>query len=101
MATQQTGRQTTETQLREQVRDLARLYGWRFWFCWTSIHSPRGLPDLILARPPRLIFAELKSEKGMVSLEQQGWLDTLGACPGCEAYLWRPADLEEITEVLR
>jgi len=92
---------TTETELREQIRDLANLFGWKFYFTWTSMHSPRGMPDLILCRQPRLIFAELKTEKGIVSEHQQDWLDLLGECPGIEVYLWRPSDIEEIAEVLR
>ena len=29
------------------------------------------------------------------------WLALLAGCPGVETYLWRPADLERIAEVLR
>ncbi len=89
-----------EKDLREQVRDLCKVYGYKFWFCWTSIHSPRGMPDLILCRPPRVIFAELKTAKGIVSPPQQEWLDLLGQCPGVEVYLWRPGDLEGIANIL-
>lgn len=91
----------TERDLREQVRDLCKVLGWRFYFTWTSIHSPRGMPDLIICRPPRVIFAELKTEKGLVSPPQQEWIDTLSECPGAEVYVWRPGDIEEIAEVLR
>lgn len=42
----------SEKDFREEIRDLSKLFGWKFWFCWTSIHSPRGMPDLILLRPP-------------------------------------------------
>ena len=92
----------TEKQLREQIRDLCKLMGWHFYFTWSSIHSPRGMPDLILCKPPRLIFAELKTEKGKTSEYQQQWLDVLGKCGGnVEVYLWRPSDIEEIVQVLR
>lgn len=92
----------TERDLREQVRDLCKLFGWKLYFSWTSIHSPRGFPDLVLCNPEqkRVIFAELKSEKGKVSTYQQEWLDTLAAC-GAEVYLWRPGDFEGIVEILR
>lgn len=93
--------EVTEKQLREQVRDLCKLMGWDFWFCWTSIHSPRGYPDLTLCRPPRLILAELKTEKGIVSDFQQHWIDILSQCPGVEVYIVRPSGIEEFAEVLR
>ena len=92
--------EVTETQLREQIRDLCKVIGWEFYFCWTSIHSPRGMPDLILCKPPRLIFAELKREKGIVTEHQQRWLDLLNQCPGVECYIWKPSDLEEIANIL-
>jgi hypothetical protein len=91
----------TEKDLREQVRDLCKVLGWKFYFSWTSIHSPRGMPDLILVKPPRLIFAELKTEKGEVSAYQQEWLDVLGRCSSCEVYLWRPRDIEDISRILQ
>jgi len=92
----------TERDLREQVRDLCKLFGWKMYFSWTSIHSPRGFPDLVLANPEqkRVIFAELKSDKGTVTPQQQEWLDTLEAC-GQEVYVWKPGDIEGIAEILR
>jgi len=92
----------TEADLREQVRDLCNLFGWKMYFSWTSIHSPRGFPDLVLAHPSKkhVIFTELKSEKGKVTEEQQEWLDILRQC-GQEVYVWRPGDFEQIVEILR
>lgn len=84
-----------------QVVDLARLRGWATYHPFLSIHSPRGWPDLVLCRPPRLVLAELKSEKGKVSPDQERWLEMLGACDGVEAFLWRPSDFDRIVEVLR
>lgn len=92
----------TERDLREQVRDLCKLFGWKLYFSWTSIHSPRGFPDLVLANPEqkRVIYAELKSEKGKLTEYQREWLETLEAC-GQEVYLLRPADIDNFVEVLR
>lgn len=67
-----------------------------------------GYPDLTLARARdgRLIFAELKAEKGRTSTAQDEWLailrsvaEKIGA--GVEVYVWRPADWDEIEEALR
>ena len=65
----------------------------------------KGLPDLIMARRGRVIFAELKSTKGKVRPDQQMWLDELTArIPDAthEVYTWRPADWQsgEIERVL-
>lgn len=65
----------------------------------TLFIGKRGFPDLVLCRPPRLIFAELKSETGKLSTDQQEWLEALRAC-GAEVYVWRPSDLERITAIL-
>jgi hypothetical protein len=92
---------TTERQLREQVRSLCSIFGWRMAFTQYSLRSPKGLPDLQLVRPPRLIYAELKSETGKVTPEQQAWLDDLRRVPGVEAYLWKPSQIEAIAEILR
>lgn len=55
-----------------------------------------GFPDLVLVRHKqnerrRLLFVELKSDHGRVSVEQRKWLDLL-AGDGVEAYTWRPED---------
>lgn len=91
----------TERELTTYVRDLAKLYRWRRYHTWLSKHSPAGFPDEVLVRPPRLVFAELKSDRGKLSAEQEAWLDDLRAVPGVEVYLWRPADMDEIAQVLR
>jgi hypothetical protein len=51
--------------------------------------------------PTRLILAELKTDRGKVTPHQAEWLELLGACPGVETYLWRPADFDTIAEVLK
>jgi len=92
----------TERDLREWIRDLCKIYHWRFRFTWTSIHSPKGTLDLLLTNreQKRVIFAELKSEKGKMTPEQQETFDDLKAC-GQEVYLWRPGDIEGVAEILR
>ncbi len=98
----------TEKQFEHQVKGLAKLFQWKYYHTWRSIHSPAGFPDCVLVRPPRLIFAELKSMKGVVSPEQQVWITILSECRfsevnpiGIEVYLWRPADFEKIADILK
>jgi len=94
-------RAITEKEFSQQVIDLARIFGWKVYRTWTSIHSPAGYPDLCLVRLSRLIFAELKSERGKTTPAQQEWLDILDATGKCEVYLWRPDDIDEIARLLR
>jgi hypothetical protein len=91
----------TEKDFQRQVLDLARILGWSSYHPMLSKWSERGWPDLAMVRPPRLVFAELKSERGRTSVHQERWLALLGACDGVEVFLWRPSDLERIAEVLR
>ncbi len=91
----------SEKEFQRQVTDLAKILGWEPYHAWLSIHSPRGWPDLALCRPPRLILAELKREKGTLSPSQERWLALLRECPGIETFVWRPSDLEQIAAVLR
>jgi hypothetical protein len=102
----------TEAQFQAEVMKLASLYGWLVAHFTTSLTvrgryitavagDGKGFPDLVLGRPPRVIFAELKAVKGTVSVHQERWLELLRQCPGVETYLWRPADLEEIAVKLK
>jgi hypothetical protein len=89
----------TEAQWQTVVLRYARQFGWMSYHTLNSWGSAKGFPDLVLARPPRLLVAELKSDKGKVKPEQEQWLDAIRAC-GVEAYLWRPADVEDVVQVL-
>ena len=58
-----------------------------------------GFPDLVLVRTPRVVYAELKGEKGKLSEEQALWLRALGLC-GQDVHVWRPSDWPTIEAVL-
>ncbi len=104
----------TEAEFQQQVLELAKLRGWlrahfrpgRTKSGWRTAVSGdgAGFPDLVLVRPPRLIFAELKRNGGKVSHDQLVWLTELGRCQvPCgmvEVYLWRPIDWKQIELVL-
>lgn len=68
----------------------------------------KGFPDLVAVREelaagkrrPRVLFIELKTDKGRLSKEQKEWHEELiGA--GAEAYVWRPRDWKTLTEIVR
>jgi hypothetical protein len=87
----------TEAALQQAVIDLARWCGYLHWHDNDSRRNLRGFPDLVLIHRTngRLIFAELKSEKGRIRPEQQVWLETLGIHH--ESYLWRPRHWQDGT----
>ena len=105
----------TERAFQASVTRYARLMGWRIFHdvatnapracrhCKHPLNLPRnpaGLPDLLLIRRPRIVWAELKAQRTPVTDDQRAWLDELRAC-GQAAYLWRPSDWEEVERVLR
>lgn len=98
-----------EKELQRQVRAYARLLGWEVHTTWTSIHSPRGWPDLTLYRERpdgtgELVLIELKAERGIVSEAQQMWIERLRRVPGVSwAGVVRPSDWYAgvLDEVLR
>lgn len=90
----------SEAEFQSEVVTLASRLGWMAYHTHDSRKSAAGYPDLTLARRGRLILAELKTEKGKASAEQQAWIDEVN--DGAEAiaysanpaaYLWRPHDL--------
>jgi len=90
----------SEADLDRAVRMLAETCGWERFHVWNSRHSASGFPDLVLCRPPRLAFAELKSQNGKLTVDQQRWLDFLRSVPSIEVYVWRPDDLDHIARIL-
>jgi hypothetical protein len=89
-----------EKELLARVRYLARVAGWLVYHTFNSRKSEAGFPDLVLVKPPRLVIAELKRAGEQPTIEQEAWLAALALVPGVECYLWRPADLPRIVEVL-
>lgn len=100
----------TEAGFQRAVLDLARLRKWHvahfrpamtksgMWV--TAVQADgKGFPDLVMVRGCRLIFAELKAEKGRVAPEQTEWLTRLMGA-GAECYIWRPRDWDSIAVIL-
>ena len=98
----------SEANWQRTVIELAHIFGWAIhaerhaltkdghWL--TPIQGDAGFPDLVLARckdgKRRIIFAELKSEKGALTKAQKEWLDLLGG------YLWKPSGYEIVKALL-
>ena len=59
-----------------------------------------GWVDLVLAKKGRLIFAEIKSKKGVMSPAQTAWKVLLESTGQGEYYCWRPDDWDDIVLVL-
>jgi|APGre2960657373_1045057.scaffolds.fasta_scaffold08769_4 hypothetical protein len=90
----------TERQFMGKVEQLAEYCGWWVWHDNDSRRNRAGWPDLVLLRPGRLIFAELKTDTGKLSAEQRRILSMLKMA-GQEVYIWRPTDFETIRGILK
>lgn len=101
-------RPATEAEFQAQVVELARITRWEHLHVrrtigrgrkWTTATNLAGWPDLLLWRPGRIVAAELKSESGKTTAEQDAVLASLAAA-GVETFVWRPSDWDEIAAVL-
>jgi hypothetical protein len=91
----------SETEFQGRILDLATLYGWTLrYHTYDSRRSTSGWPDLVLIRPPELLFVEVKREDGQVTPSQLEFITALRAC-GQDVRLWRPSDWDEIVERLK
>ena len=87
----------TEAALQQAIIDLARWCGYLHWHDNDSRRNLPGFPDLVLihTRTGRLIFIEVKSDKGRLRPKQQVWLELLGIHH--EVYVWRPVHWQNET----
>lgn len=83
-----------EADLQTRILGHARALGWLAYHTHDSRRSQPGFPDLVLVseRRGRVMFRELKTERGRLSDDQRTWLRALTAA-GMDAAVWRPADL--------
>lgn len=94
-----------EKQLEQQVvgsksnPGLARMLGWKAYHTLRSQGSEPGYPDWTLIRE-RVVWLELKTEKGIISDAQVAWITALRKA-GAEVYIVRPRHLEAIAHVLQ
>jgi len=103
-----------ESEYQQQIIDLAHLYNWRVahfrtvrvqrangsvYYATALAADGAGFPDLVLVRE-RVIYAEIKTNRGVLSDEQKIWRDMLLAA-GEEWYVWKPKDFESVKEALK
>jgi hypothetical protein len=105
----------TERDFQKRIETTATMFGWSFMHIsestkrvrrggkYLSVPDPacQGWPDLTLAHPRsgRLLFREVKTDKGKLTPEQEQWLRTLAAC-GQDVAVWRPRDWANIVNEL-
>ena len=65
----------------------------------TAMQGDTGYPDVTAVKGHRLVFAELKTEKGKITATQEQWLDAL-ALAHREVYVVRPSTLNVFYAVL-
>ena len=96
----------TESDLQQNVVDLAHACGWLVHHTrpamkrdgtWrTPVQGDKGFPDLVLARRGKIIFLELKSQRGQPTNEQLEWLNRLAPHTGLDlpvvGLVVRPSD---------
>jgi hypothetical protein len=83
-------RQLDEAYLEQQVLGTAREYGWRAFHVRDSrkvLMGDAGFPDWVFAKGGRVLFVELKTERGTQSADQKAWAEQL---PPDIYHLWRP-----------
>lgn len=92
-------RAMSEAEFQRQVEELCKYRHLLYYHVTrTDKRDQPGFPDLVIVGS-RVVFAELKTEKGKMSPRQDEWAFALRNA-GAEHYLWRPSDLPEINKVL-
>ena len=104
-----------EAEFQQQIIEVAKLRQWKVAH-FRGVRIPRrdgsvyyatpvqadgeGWPDLVMLRDGRVIIAEIKSDKGVVSDAQTAWLREWEMADA-EVFIWRPKDWDELVEVLK
>ena len=89
----------SEAAFQAQVVQLATLNGWHTYHTHDSRRSAAGYPDLHIWGHRRAFMAELKAERGHLSLDQRRVIAQLRAA-GVDVRCWRPSDWDEIVATL-
>ena len=98
-----------EKAFQAKVIELARTMGWTVAHFSDSRRQVKpgvfvgdkdaaGFPDLVLVRE-RVLFRELKAEKGRLSDKQAQWIADLEHA-GADVKVWRPSDWVDVEQTL-
>lgn len=89
----------SEADFQRWTIDYAEWHGWAVFHTYDSRRSNPGWPDLVLVRD-RVLFRELKTNSGRLSVEQAACLNRLTAA-GADAKVWRPRDRRSVEQELQ
>ena len=81
-----------ERTLENHLKWIAQDLGLLLYHTYDSRRSAPGFPDLVIAGPGGVLFRELKTEKGRLTVHQERWGNILAAS-GADIGVWRPSDL--------
>ena len=89
----------SEREFQAQLIKVVEMLGGLVYHTYDSRRSAKGYPDLtILTLDRRVIFAELKNDRGRLTEDQRVWLEAL---PDHQAYLWRPDDFDDAVRIIQ
>ena len=84
-----------EKDFQAQVIRIAKALGWLIYHTYDSRRSEPGFPDLVMVRGDRILYRELKTEKGRLAPHQKIWGEKLSEA-GADYEVWRPSMRDEI-----
>jgi len=90
----------SEKAFMDTILQAAEIYGWWTYHTHDSRRSTAGFPDLVLVKPPHVLFLEVKRENGRLTVAQADVLALLWGCNEVQAAVVRPSDWEQIVEWL-
>jgi hypothetical protein len=90
----------SEAAFQAKVVALAVDNGFEVYHTFDSRRSAPGYPDLVIAKPGRLIVAELKVGRNKPTPAQEKWLRLYESIPGVRVFRWRETDWSEIRKEL-
>lgn len=89
----------SEAQFQRRITDLCDWLKLTWHHETDSRRSKPGFPDLVVVGNG-VVFVEVKTQSGRLSLEQALWVNTLRQA-GAEVHVWRPDQWPEIEARLR
>ena len=91
-----------ESDFKSSVIDLAKHTGWKWYHNPDSRRSSAGFPDLVLVKPPNVLFVELKMDNpgSKLTADQLDWQKKLNDCTDVKACVITPDSYEFLTITL-